>query len=810
MNQLLRDAGFGLRLLRKKPGFAAVAVLTLAVGIAANTAIFSVVYATYLAPLPYREPDRLVTVWTRLDGNRMHTDAGDFTEWRRQATVFEDLNAWSTRSVNLATGDRPEHVEAAVVTPGLLRMMGEPNPLALGRDFLEEEGEVGRDRVAILSHRLWQTRFGADRGIVGRPIRIDGTPYTVVGVLRAGPADRVQLPLWLPLAFTPEELKPDVPDLRLTVMGRLKRGVTVAQADASMVALDRHLARKRSESYAWSASVEPYRNSLLSGDTKTALWLLLGAVTFVLLIACANVANLLLARGTARRRELAVRASLGASHATIVRQLMTESVVLALVGGGLGVALASGLLRGIMAILPSATLPSEADVRLNVPVLLFTLAASVLCGILFGCAPAWRSARANVNETLKDASRSLGGGRDRLRRGLVALEFALALTLLAGGGLAIHSLFKLASVDPGFRTERLLTFSLPVPPGRLRGTDEINAFYRQLIDRVRVIPGVRLASVSTTMPVQEFGFVVMKFEVVGQPAVAASKPSHSDLNVVSPGYLETFGIPLKRGRGLTEEDREGSLPVAIVNESFVKRYLPNVDPLAQRLAIRRLMPGVKLGPAVEWQIVGVHGDVRNADPRNTPRTEILLPFWQSPWPVATMAVRTVAEPMSVRRGIAAVIRSLDPDLPMADVRTMEQIVDESAAGDRFNTLLFGSFAVVALLLAAVGIYGVMSFVVAQRTHEIGLRMALGADRRRVVGDVLREGMTTALAGTALGSAGAYFVGRAMQGMLYGVGALDPAAFTVVAVTLLGAALVACLVPARRAAAVDPMAALRQE
>jgi len=316
--------------------------------------------------------------------------------------------------------------------------------------------------------------------------------------------------------------------------------------------------------------------------------------------------------------------------------------------------------------------------------------------------------------------------------------------------------------------------------------------------------------VSTTMPVQEFGFAVMKFDVVGQPAAAASKPSAADLNVVSPGYLETFGIPLKRGRGLTEQDREGGLPVATVNEAFVKRYLPDVDPLAQRLAIQRLMPGLKLGPAIEWQIVGVHGDVRNADPKNAARTEIILPFWQSPWPVATMAVRTVAEPMSVRQGIAAVIRSLDPDLPMADVKTMEQIVDESVASDRFNTVLFGSFAVVALLLAAVGIYGVMSFVVAQRTHEIGLRMALGADRRRVVGQVLREGMTTALAGTALGSAGAYSVGRAMQGMLYGVGAVDPAAFIVVALTLLGAALVACLVPARRAAAVDPMVALRQE
>jgi putative ABC transport system permease protein len=807
---LLRDARFGFRLLRKKPGFTAVAVLTLAVGIAANTTIFSVIYATYLAPLPYRDPDRLVTVWTRMDGYRMHTDAGAFNEWKRQATVFEDLNAWSTRSVNLAAGDRPEHVEAAVVTPGFLRMMGERNPLALGRDFLAEEGEVGRNEVAILSHGLWRTRFGSDRGVVGRQIRVDGKPHTVVGVLRAGPADRVQLPLWLPQAFTAAELKPEVPDLRLSVMGRLKRDVTVEQADASMAALMRNFAHAEARQYAWSASVEPYRNSFLSRDTKTALWLLLGAVTFVLLIACANVANLLLARGTARQRELAVRASLGASHAAIVRQLMTESLVLALMGGGLGVALASGLLRAILALLPPSTLPSEADVGLNVPVLMFTLAASALCGILFGCAPAWRAARANVNETLKAAARSVGSGRDRLRRALVAVEFALALTLLAGGGLAIHSLFKLARVDPGFRTERLLTFSLPVPPGRLKGTDEINAFYRQLIERVRAIPGVRFASVSTTMPVQEFGFAVMKFEVVGQPVAAASKPSAADLNVVSPGYLETFDIPLKRGRGLTEQDREGGLPVASVNEAFVKRYLPNVDPLAQRLAIQRLMPGLKLGPAIEWQIVGVHGDVRNADPKDMARTEIILPFWQSPWPVATMAVRTAGEPRHVQQSIAAVVRSLDPDLPMADVKTMEQIVGESMASDRFNTVLFGSFAAVALLLAAVGIYGVMSFVVAQRTHEIGLRMALGADRGRVVREVLREGMTTAVAGTAFGSAGAFFVGRAMRGMLYGVGAVDPMAFSVVAVTLLGAALVACLLPARRAASVDPMVALRQE
>jgi putative ABC transport system permease protein len=529
----------------------------------------------------------------------------------------------------------------------------------------------------------------------------------------------------------------------------------------------------------------------------------------VLLIACANVANLLLARGTGRRRELAVRASLGASQAAIVRQLMTESLLLALGGGALGLALASGLLKVIMAILPPSTLPSEADVRLNVPVLLFTLAACVVCSVLFGSAPAWRVARANVNETLKDAARSLSSGRDRVRRAFVVAEFALALTLLAGGGLAIHSLFRLANVDLGFRSERLLTFSLPVVPGRLTRTEEINAFYRQLIDRVRVIPGVRLASVSTTLPVQA-GFAVMRFDVAGRPTERASKRPGARLNMVSPAYFETLGIRLERGREFSEQDGAGGLPVAIVNEALVRQYLPGVDPLTQRLSMAHLMPDLKLAPAIEWQIVGVTRDFRNADPRDETRPEITLPFWQSPWPVASVAVRTVGEPMSVQQTIAAAVRSLDPDLPMADVKTMEQIVHESMASDRFNTLLFGSFAVVALLLAAVGIYGVMSFVVAQRTHEIGLRMALGADRGRVVSDVLREGMTTALAGTAVGSGGAYFVGRAMQGMLYGVGAVDPAAFTVVALTLLGAALVACLVPARRAASVDPMMALRQD
>jgi predicted permease len=540
------------------------------------------------------------------------------------------------------------------------------------------------------------------------------------------------------------------------------------------------------------------------------LWLLLGAVAFVLLIACANVANLLLARGTARQRELAVRASLGASRGQIVRQLIVESVILAFIGGVIGVALAWTLLKIIMSAMPAFTLPSEADVRLNVPVLLFTLFACAVSGILFGIAPAWQAARANMNETLKESGRSMSGGRHGLRRALVVVEFALALTLLAGGGLALHSLFKMANADLGFRTERLLTFSLPVPRGRLTEPAQIEQFYHQLIDRLEAVPGVRSASVSTGMPVNGTSFG-MPFYIAGKPVKDPGQRPGAGFNMVTPGYFKTFGIRISRGREFTEQDRTGSVPVAIVNDTFVKRFLPGVDPLAQRLVIEQLIPGVtKLGPAVEWQIVGVYQDVRNAGPKDDGFPEIDVPFWQSTWPGVSVAVRTAGDPSSVQQSIAAVCRSMDADLPMADVKTMEQIVQESMAGDRFTTILFGSFAIVALLLAGLGIYGVMSFVVAQRTHEIGLRMALGAGQGRVLLDVLRDGMSTALVGVVVGSVGAYAVGRAMRGLVYGVGVIDPTAFSIVAATLLGAAFLACLLPARRAAGVDPMVALREE
>jgi putative ABC transport system permease protein len=808
VSHLLRDVRYAFRLLRDRPGFACVALATLALGIGANTAIFSFVYAIFMAPLPHRDPDKLVTVWSQFEGGRLRVDARDFTEWKRQATVFEGLSAWYPGSVNLAGGDRPEQVQAIVASPGFLGMMG--HPVVLGRDFLEEEGNVGRDQVAILSNRLWRTRFGANPDLIGREVRIDGRPRTVVGVLGAGPGDRGSARVWLPLAFSRDDLEHDIRDLRLDVVGRLKPNTTLDEATANVDAIIRSLAATSRAYVGWGARVEPFRSTLLGAETKRTLGLLFGAVTFVLLIACANVANLLLARGAARRRELAVRASLGASVLAMVRQLVTESLVLAFAGGGFGVALAFGLLRGATAAMPVDALPAEFEVGLSVPVLLFSLLTCVLSGLSFGVFPAWRASRVDPNDALKDSPRSLGGGRDPIGRVLVVAEFALALTLLAGGGLAIRSLDKLTRVDPGFRTGRLLTFSLPVPRDRLVGAERITAFYRQLIGQLRGTPGVLSASVSTTMPVQGFGFWGVKFDIAGEAADKGGKQPGARVNMVTSDYFATFGIPLTKGRAFRDTDVAGGAPVAVVNESFVRRYLPNGDPLTRRVVFKPLIPGSQnLGPRTDWEIVGVHGDVRSADLKTEVSPEITLSFWQSPWPETKVAVRTAGEPMGVRQTIALVLRSIDPDLPMADVKTMEQVVSESIASDRFNTVLFGGFAVLALLLAAVGIYGVMSFVVSQRTWEIGVRMALGAGRRRVLAQVLREGMVLALVGTAVGGVGAYLVGRTMQGLLYGVGAVDPMAFSVVALVLLGAALVACLAPARRAASVDPMVALRE-
>jgi putative ABC transport system permease protein len=808
MSKVWQDVRYALRSLAKSPGFTAIAVLTLALGIGANTAIFSVVYGALLSPLPYPEPDQLVMVWSTVRGNNNSVSAGDYLDWKRQNSAFQDLMAFTGGSFSLSGSGKPEVVQTRILSPGWFNLQG--IPFFLGRDFRADEGTVGQDQVVVMTHQFWKERFGGDPQIIGHELRLDGHPYSVIGVLAAGMPDRFESQLFVPLAFKPEQINHEFH--WLNVLGRLKRGVTLQQANADM----KGVAERVAETYplsnkGWGVAVEPLKNDFTSRDTIKDLWLLTGAVGFVLLIACVNVANLLLARGTIRQKEVAVRASLGATRGQLFSQFLTEGLVLAIIGGTLGITLATLILRVILILMPQYSLPTEADIRINLPVLFFSLAATVIAGLLSGCAPAWRISQQNLHNALKEGGRSVANiGRHGMRRWLVVVEFALALTLLAGAGLAIHSFWKLTRADLGFRPDHVLTSYLPIPVERLSQPKQIIAFYRQLLAKVSSLPGMASAAVSTGAPIAGTNDS-MPFSVAGQPVNdPASRPS-AGFAMVSPDYFRTFGIAIAAGRGFTELDVEDGLPVAIVNETFAKKYLAGLDPLRQRLVVEQLIPGAnRLGPPMEWQIVGVSRDIRNDSVRRESSPEIDVPFWQSPWPSARIEVRTSGDPASVANSLAIAVQSMETDLAMYQVRTMDQIVGESLAGDRFAASLFAAFAAVALILAAIGIYGVMSFAVAQRTHEIGLRMALGAAQGQVLEMVFREGMLLAGGGLLLGLTGTYAVGRTMKSVLYGISAIDPLAIGVVAAILVLSAALACYLPARRATRVDPLVALRHE
>ena len=807
MLNILRNLRYSLRMLRKNPGLTATVVITLALGIGATTAIYTVVYATLIARMPYPKPDQLVMVWSRIQGFRNVVSAGDFLDWKQQSSVFQDLAAFSGTSFNMAGKSEPEMVDAQYSSPGMYNMMGVP--FLMGRDFLPEEGVVGKDHEAILSNRLWK-RLGADPKIVGKTILLDQKPYTVVGVWRAGQPDRLPWELNVPLAFTPAQINHDFH--WLVVMGRLKDGVTLQQANANMKAVTDHIAQANPRSdKGWGATVEPLQNDFLGDNVKLTLWLLLAAVGLVLLIACVNVANLLLAKGTTRQREIAIRTAVGATRRGIFVQFVTESLTLAAFGGALGVGLGYALLRGILAAMPRNSLPSEADVRLSVPVLLVTIAATTLAGLLFGCAPAWYAARVDPAESLKEGDRSgTGRLRSRLRQLLVVGEFTLALALLAGAGLAIHSFWNLNHVDLGVQTDHILTFGLPMNKGMNYTPDQIIAYYQQIVRSIEAAPGVESASASTGMPLRGPGFG-MPFTIKGQPEFTdPSQRPAAGFGMVTPGYFSTFGVRLVKGRSFTDADNAGSPGVAVVNEQFVRHYLPGKNPIGQVLNVEQIIPGVqKLGPYQAWEIVGVYHDVRGGA-FDRQREEILIPFYQSPWSFVAVGARTAGDPAAMTKTIAAAVHSVDPTLALDHVETLDQVRDEDLSGDRFSLLLYVCFAVIALALAAVGIYGVMAFSVGQRSHEIGVRMALGAGRDRVVRMILREGALLAAVGLVLGLGGAYFVGRAMRSTLYGVGTIDLAAFGAVAAILLIAALVACYFPARRAASIEPMQALRTE
>ncbi len=807
METLLQNLRFSLRMLGRNPGLTFTVLVTLALGIGANTAIFTVDYATLLAPLPYPEPDQLVMVWSKIQTFHNGVAAGDFTDWKNQATAFQDLCAWSGQSFNIATKDQPEFLQATSASVGFLKMFGVP--LFMGRYFLPEEGVAGHDHVVILTHKLW-VKLGSNPNILGTTLRLDGQPYTVVGVERPEIFDKGQPQMTVPLVFKPEQLNHDFH--WLLVMGRLKPGVTIKQAQQNMDAVTAHIAEMYPKSdKGWGSYVEPLKNDFMPKERIQMLWLLLGAVGFVLLIACVNVANLLLARGMTRQKELAVRSAVGAGRSTIFGQLLTESIVLALAGGALGVGVGYGMLQGLIAVMPRDTLPWEAKLTLNIPILLFTLLTTSIAGLLAGSVPAWYASRVDPAEALKEGGRTgTSAGKHRLRRVLVVGEFTLALVLLAGAGLAIHSFWNLTRVDLGVKTDHVLTFFLPVPDARSKDPQQISAYYRDILARIDAVPGVEHASAMTGMPLYGAGFG-MPFTIEGGPTYAdPSLRPNTGFGMVTPDYFSTFGIHLMKGRELNDQDTATSVKAAVVNEDFVKKWLKGKDPLRTRIAVEQLIPGVQnLGPYQEWQIVGVYHNVHSADQRDE-NPEMLIPFWQIPWPQAGFGVRTAEEPLGMQRSIAAAVHSVDPDIALAQPETLDQIREETMSSEKFTLILFGTFAAVALFLAALGIYGVMAFSVAQRSHEIALRMALGASPGRVVGLVVREGLILASIGLGLGLVGSYFVGRAMQSMLFGVRPLDVVAFLSVGFVLMTAALLACYLPARRAAGIHPMQVLRME
>ncbi len=809
MLDFVRALHYGVRRLRKNPGLTLVVLLTLALGIGANTAMFTVDYASMVAPLPYPNPDQLVVVWSTIHGHKAGwgTSAGDLLDWRRENNTFQELDAVTTTSFNLSTQDQPQFVNGYLTTPGLFRTRGVK--FMMGRDFIDEEGQVGRDHVISLSYKLWK-RLGSDPTILGKSLRLNGEPYTVVGVWAEDSPESRNPFAWfgIPLAFKPDEINHDAHSY--LIVGRMKPGVTLAQAQADMDRVAALQAKVYPADKGWGITVEHLKNDFFPKEQQRIFWLLLGAVGFVLLIACVNIANLLLANGITRQKEIALRIALGASRRTVFAQQLTEAVILALAGGLLGLGVGSAMLRATIALIPRDDFPAEAVLSLNLPILVVMFAVTTAAGLLFGSIPAFYASRVTPSEALKEGGRAgTGTGRHRLRRFLVVSEFALALPLLAGAGLAVHSFWNLRRVDLGVRTDHVLTFGLQVPDARPKDPDQIRAYYQQILESIKSVPGVTHAAVTTGIPMG--GGFGGSFSIVGKPA--STDPSQRPgalLRMVTPEYFQTFGIQVLRGRAIADQDIASGVKVALISQELADKFLKGSDPLQQRLTIEQFVPGQrKPGATAEWQIIGIFHNVRGFGFRQD-FPEIVVPFAQSPWPSADFGVLTAGDPETMTGSIAAAVHSVDPDIALAEPRTMQQIRSALMVSDNFMAILFSSFAAIGLMMAGIGIYGVMAFSVAQRSHEIAIRMALGSGRDRVIKLVLREGLLLAAIGLGLGLVGAYFVGRGMQSLLYGVRAMDYSAFSAVGAILLLTAVLACFLPARRAASIEPMQALRTE
>jgi putative ABC transport system permease protein len=812
MNTLWQDMRYGFRMLWKKPGFTIVAILALALGIGANTAIFSVVNAVLLRPLPFADPERLVIVW--MDNRQMGMKEDihsypNFLDYREQNKVFESMAAYRPASLNLTGTGEPERVMGAASTADFFNVM-RVAPVA-GRVFTAEEDQTGHDSVIILSHGLWQRRFGGDKTIVGQSVALTGASRTVVGIM---PPDfrfpSKDTEFWIPLA-PPAQLKDSRSAFWLNVIGRLKPGVTVEQARAEMDTISKRLEQQYPDiNTNFGTNLVPLREQTV-GPVRPALLVLLGAVAFVLLIACANVANLLLGRAAAREREFAIRIAMGAGRGRIIRQLLVESLLLAFFGAALGIMFALWGLDALKMLMPP-DMPHLDLIGIDGRVLAFTVGVSCLTALMFGLAPAVQASQPDLNDTLKEGG-GKGGSKGvrsrRMRRVLVVSEVALALVLLVGAGLLLKSFSRLREFNLGFRSEGLLTAKIQLPGSKYPEDNQLRAFHRQLFERLQNTPGVESAGGITSVFLSKTPNST-SFSIEGRPAFLPGQRVELPFDSITPNYFQVMGTPIVKGRAFNDQDTEKSTRVVIINETMVRRFFPDVDPLGKRIKYGDLEEPEDRSP---WfTIVGVVADTRRTGFESEVRPETFLPITQDTPARLTLVVRAAgqADPAALAASVRNAVQAIDPDQPVFDIKTMNEWVSETIAQRRLNMILLGTFALVALLLASVGIYGVMSYSVTQRTHEIGIRMALGAQRSDVLKMILGQGMALTLIGIGIGLAGALFLTRLMSSLLFAVSAVDPLTFIAVSVLLAIVSLLACYIPARRAMKVDPMVALRYE